>query len=91
MEVEKIVERLVMVEDAALTRMPELNVCSAVQVLAFPRLRDATTAPAVGEIVKVESEFDTEVTAPWHTLFTAKHPPSILMPKLPTKVEVADP
>lgn len=40
------------------------NVCVAVHVFAWPRFKDATTAPVVGEMVNVESEFDTEVTAP---------------------------
>ena len=40
------------------------KVCAAVQVLALPTFSEATTAPVVGEIVKVPSAFVTEVTAP---------------------------
>lgn len=41
-----------------------LNVCCPVHVFACPSAREATTAPTVGEIVSVPSEFDTEDTAP---------------------------
>lgn len=40
------------------------KVCFAVQVCAFPRFRDATTDPVVGEIVRLPSELLTELTAP---------------------------
>ena len=36
----------------------------AVQILAWAILRDAITAPVVGVIVREESLFDTELTAP---------------------------
>ena len=39
-----------------------LNCWRAVKVLAWARLREATTAPVVGEIVRDESEFETEDT-----------------------------
>lgn len=35
-----------------------------VHVFVFPRLREAMTSPVVGEIVRVESVFETEVTTP---------------------------
>ena len=54
--------KLVMVEVELLTRIPELKVCRAVQVLALPRLREATTDPVVGDMVRVPSEFATEDT-----------------------------
>jgi hypothetical protein len=38
--------------------------CLAVQVLALPKLRDATTAPVVGEIVRVPFALETEETEP---------------------------
>src|ERR1700690_272948 len=41
-----------------------LNCWSAVQALGLVRLRDATTAPVVGDVVRVWAEFDTEVTVP---------------------------
>jgi len=40
------------------------NVCVPVQVLAWPRAKEATTAPVVGLMVSVPSEFETELTAP---------------------------
>jgi hypothetical protein len=40
------------------------SVCVAVQVFACPSAREATTAPVVGEMVNVPSEFETEFTAP---------------------------
>jgi hypothetical protein len=57
----------------------------------FPRLRDATTAPVVGDIVSVPSAFDTEVMAPCptQTPFIAKQPADRLNPTF--DVEVADP
>ena len=61
-EVEFTVTRLVMVEVEFATRSAALMVCWAVQVLALPRFKEATTAPVVGEIVKVPSEFETEDT-----------------------------
>jgi hypothetical protein len=41
-----------------------VNVCPALQVLACAKFSDPTTAPVVGEMVRVLSEFDTELTAP---------------------------
>ena len=40
-----------------------LIACAAVQVFAWVRLREATTAPIVGDIVSVPSTLRTEVTA----------------------------
>jgi len=40
------------------------SVCVPVQVFAWPKARDATTAPDVGVIVNVPSEFETVFTAP---------------------------
>jgi hypothetical protein len=39
------------------------NVCVDVQVFGFPKFSDAITAPVVGLIVSVLSEFATELTA----------------------------
>ena len=41
-----------------------LNCCRPDHVFAFERLSEATTAPEVGEMVRVESTFDTEETDP---------------------------
>lgn len=49
----------------------------------MPRFKDATTAPVVGEMVRVPSAFETEDTAPEverHVPFTAKQPVVILKP-----------
>jgi hypothetical protein len=54
--------KLVMVEVELLTRIPPVKVCNAVQVLAFARLREATTDPVVGDMVSVPSELETEET-----------------------------
>ena len=54
--------RLVIVEVPLFTRIPPVYVWRAVQVLAFPRLSEATTAPVVGEIVSVPSELETDET-----------------------------
>ena len=54
--------KLVMVEVELLTRIPPVKVCKAVQVLALPRLREATTDPVVGDMVRVPSELETEDT-----------------------------
>ena len=48
--------------EEALEINPEEKVCNAVQVLALPRLSEATTAPEVGLIVKVLSVLVTERT-----------------------------
>jgi hypothetical protein len=40
------------------------NCCSDVNVFACERLSDATTAPVVGEMVRVPSEFETALTVP---------------------------
>jgi len=61
-------------------------------VFAFERLSDAMTAPLVGEIVRVPSAFDTEVTAPEPAQLPSgswKHPPARRIPF--AKVEVAVP
>ena len=51
--------------------IPAELVMSPVHVFACPKLREATTAPVVGEIVRVLSELLTEATAP------ALHPDSV--------------
>ena len=83
--------RFVMVEVALLASIPPVRVWSAVQVLALVRLREATTAPVVGEMVRVPSELVTEVTvAPdpeMQAPFTAKQPLAMFNPF--PKVEVA--
>ena len=48
--------------EEALDINPEEKVCSAVQVLALPRLSEATTAPVVGLIVSVLSVLVTDLT-----------------------------
>ena len=52
-------------------------------------MREATTAPVVGEMVRVLSLFDTEVTAllPMQVPDTEKHPPARSIPR--ANVEVA--
>ena len=54
--------RLAVNVEEALLINPELKVCKAVQVLALPRLSEATTAPVVGEIVRVLSVLVTDLT-----------------------------
>jgi hypothetical protein len=44
-------------------------------VLAFPRLREATTPPKFGEIVRVPSAFVTEVTSPSDEVAVSVYPP----------------
>ena len=56
-------KRLVEVAEVEVER---LKVWPPVQVLAFPRFKEATTAPVVGEIVRVPSLLETDETAPWH-------------------------
>ena len=62
-EVANRVKRRSIVEEAV-ARRPALNVCKAVQVLGLERFKEAITSPVVGEMVRVPSEFVTEVTAP---------------------------
>jgi hypothetical protein len=50
------------VEVALVEVKPALNVWRAVQVLAWPRLSEATTPPVVGEMVSVPSALVTEET-----------------------------
>ena len=45
--------------------MPALKVWATLQVLAWPRFKEAITEPVVGEMVKVPSEFVTDETPPW--------------------------
>ncbi|MEM2947094.1 MAG: hypothetical protein QXN96_02510 [Candidatus Bathyarchaeia archaeon] len=83
------VKRLVMVDEAELTKIPALKVCRAVQVLGFERLRDAATAPVVGEMVNVPSEFETEDTPVMrHPEALAKHPEEMVMPFAKDEVEL---
>ena len=75
------------VEEALLIN-PELKVSSAVQVLALPRLSEATTAPVVGLMVKVPSELVTDETpVTKHEPFLEKQPSVRLKPLF--NVEVA--
>src|SRR3989338_7570222 len=89
-EVERVAlmaKRLVEVSEVEVER---LKVWPPVQVLAFPRLREAITAPVVGEIVRVLSEFETEPTpVVRQDPLIAKHPVVALMPL--AKVEVPVP
>src|SRR5882672_546853 len=55
---------LVRVPEAGVPRIGAVSVCCPTQVLALFRLREATTLPVVGAIVKVVSELDTALTAP---------------------------
>src|SRR3989344_7462864 len=67
-----------------------LIVWSPVQVLALARLREAITAPVVGEMVRVPSELETEDTPEVRQdPLMAKHPVVALMPL--AKVEVPVP
>ena len=78
--------RLVEVAEVEVDR---LKVCPPVQVLMFPRLRDATTAPVVGEMVRVPSEFETDETpAVRQVPLIAKHPVVALMPLANVEVPV---
>ena len=62
----------------------------AVQVLAWPRFKEATTAPVVGEMVRVLSLLENEENAhPTQVPLTEKHPVVTLMPL--AKVEVPVP
>lgn len=66
-----------------------LKVCNPVQVLALARFKEATTAPVVGEMVRVLSEFETEETAPpppTQVPLIAKQPAEILNPLLAVEV-----
>ena len=57
-------------------------------MLALAMLSEAMTAPELGEMVREESEFETEETAPTHSpVVSLKHPPESWMPL--AKVEVA--
>ena len=60
--VELIIVKFVIVEVPLFTKPPPVYVWRAVQVLAFPRLSEATTAPVVGEMVRVPSELETDET-----------------------------
>ena len=80
-EVAFTVTRLVMVEVEFATKRAALIVCWAVQVLALPRFKEATTAPVVGEMVKVPSELETDETpVGMQTPSMAKQPSAIVMP-----------
>lgn len=66
-----------------------LKVCPPVQVLMFPRLSEATTAPVVGEIVRVPSEFETEpIPVTRQVPLMAKHPVLALIPLAKVDVPV---
>jgi hypothetical protein len=56
--------QLVRAPDAGVPKIGATNVCCPDHVLALPRARDATTAPVVGLMVSVPSEFETDDTAP---------------------------
>ena len=59
----------------------KLKVWSASHRLALAMLREETTDPVVGEIVKEPSELETEVTPPeTQDPSIAKHPSARLMP-----------
>ena len=78
--------RLVEVAEVEVDR---LKVCPPVQVLALVRLREAITAPVVGEMVRVPSEFETDETpAVRQVPFMAKHPVVALMPLANVEVPV---
>ena len=67
----------------------KLKVCNANHLFALAMLREETTAPVVGEMVKEPSLFETEVTPPETQLpkISLKHPPDNWMPF--ANVEVA--
>src|SRR3989338_767510 len=78
--------RLVEVSEVEVDR---LKVCPPVQVLALVRLREAITAPVVGEMVRVPSEFETDETpAVRQVPLIAKHPVVALMPLANVEVPV---
>ena len=78
--------RLVEVAEVEVDR---LKVCPPVQVLALVRLREAITAPVVGEMVRVPSEFETDETpAVRQVPLIAKHPVVALMPLANVEVPV---
>ena len=56
------------------------NFWRPVHVLELVRLREAITAPVVGDMVRVLSEFDTEFTPPTQEPLIAKQPPKRLKP-----------
>ena len=79
-------KRLVEVAEVEVDR---LKVCPPVQVLALVRLREAITAPVVGEMVRVPSEFETDETpAVRQVPLIAKHPVVALMPLANVEVPV---
>src|SRR3989338_7491528 len=69
---------------------PALKVWSASHRLALAMLREETTDPVVGEIVKEPSELETEVTPPetQDPKISLKQPPDSWIPF--AKVEVAE-
>lgn len=84
-EVNPVKARLVVVADVVvalpmvrpLTKVED----AGVQMLALARLREAMTLPVVGEMVRVESEFDTDETAPdTHVPLMLKQPFARLRP-----------
>lgn len=80
---EAVTSKLVVVAKSA--KSPAFMVCSAVQVFALARLRDAITDPWVGEMVRVPSELETVKQVP----LVAKQPPVKLMPEARVEVELA--
>ena len=62
------------------------NCCNPDQLLALPRLSEATTKPVLGEMVKVESELETEVTAPAGVLVAITLPAEFTARKVPAGV-----
>src|SRR3989338_4431793 len=88
-EVERVALMAKRLVDVAEVEVERLKVCPPVQVLAFPRLREAITAPVVGEMVRVPSELETEPTpVVRQDPLIAKHPVVALMPLANVEVPV---
>ena len=63
-EVEAVPVAVMLVVVALRAMSPPLKVCCPVQVLTCVRSSEAVTAPVVGEMARVPSELETEVTPP---------------------------
>ena len=60
-----------------------MNCCRPDQELGLVRFKLATTTPVVGEMVRVESELETEVTAPLGELVAITRPVGSAARKVP--------
>ena len=88
-EVEKLPKLEWKTVEVAWVEVERLNVCPPVQVLALARFKEATTAPVVGETVRVPSLLETEVTPlVRQEPPMAKHPAARLTPLVNDEVPV---